>query len=188
MTNDAHDPEPADLEPVSPAPAAAQEVRQPELLAIYLNDHLAGASGGVGLARRAAAAQRSSQHGPALAELADQVAADRRALRELMAAIDVPVRTYKVFLGQAAEKVGRLKLNGRVATRSPLSSLVELEGLALGIQAKLAGWRTLRVVAERDARLDWRRIDDLITGAQRQADVVESIRVTTATTLFGTSE
>ena len=66
-----------------------------------------------------------------------------------MAALDVPVRTYKVYAGLVGERVGRLKLNGRLLARSPLSSLEELELLSLGVTGKAAGWRTLRLLAER---------------------------------------
>jgi hypothetical protein len=42
-------------------------------LAIYLNEHLAGATVGRELARRAAANNRGSSHGSFLADLADQM-------------------------------------------------------------------------------------------------------------------
>jgi hypothetical protein len=42
-----------------------------------------------------------------------------------------------------AEKLGRLKPNGRVLSYSPLSRLIELEGLALGITGKMLLWRAL---------------------------------------------
>jgi hypothetical protein len=41
------------------------------------------------------------------------------------------------------EKAARLKLNGHLLARSPLSSLEELEMLRLGVEGKAAGWRTL---------------------------------------------
>jgi len=105
----------------------------------------------------------------------------------MMKALDAQVRTYKVYLGWAAEKAGRLKLNGRLLSRSPLSSLVELEGLAVGIQGKIAGWRTLRVVAEHDNRLDTARLDSLLSSAEAQSDAVEALRVATAEQLFGSA-
>jgi len=156
-----------------------------QLLSIYLNDHLAAASAGVELARRAAASHDGFTAAPTLHDLAEELAADRDALLELMGSIDVPVRTYKVYLGWAAEKIGRLKLNGRIVRRSPLSTLVELEGLAVAVHAKMAGWRTLRAVADSDDRVDARRLDGLIARAHRQADTVEQLRVSAAATLFG---
>jgi hypothetical protein len=97
-----------------------------------------------------------------------------------MAALDVPVRGYKVWAAWAGEKAGRLKPNGHLMSRSPLSSLEELEMLRLGVEGKAAGWRTLRVLAERDSRLDPARLDDLISRARRQADQLEDLRVNAA--------
>jgi hypothetical protein len=52
------------------------------------------------------------------------------------------------------EKAGRVKLNGRLIARSPLSDLEELELFRLGVESKAAGWRTLRTPADTDRRLD----------------------------------
>ncbi len=75
---------------------------------------------------------------------------------------------------------GRLKLNGYLLTRSPLSSLEELELLRLGVEGKAAGWRTLRTLADRDRRLDSARLDELISAARRQAGLLEDLRVQAA--------
>ena len=75
---------------------------------------------------------------------------------------------------------GRLKPNGYLLTRSPLSSLEELELLRLGVEGKAAGWRTLRTLADRDNRLDSVRLDELIFAARRQADLLEGLRVSAA--------
>jgi hypothetical protein len=49
----------------------------------------------------------------------------------------------KVAAAWLAEKAGRLKLNGELMRYSPLSRLVELDGLAAGIEAKRAMWLAL---------------------------------------------
>jgi hypothetical protein len=146
------------------------------LLGIYLNDHLAGATGGAELARRVAGSH-GGEHAAALRRLAAEVAQDRAALLEFMAALEVPVRTYKVWGAWAGEKAARLKLNGRLLSRSPLSDLEELEMMRLGVEGKAAGWRTLRNLAQTDTRLDAGRLDELISRARRQADLLEELRV-----------
>ena len=155
------------------------------LLGIYLNDHLAGATGGVGLARRVAAARRQEEAGDALLRFAADVAADRAALLEIMAVLGVPVRAYKVCAGWIGEKAGRLKLNGRLLSRSPLSSLEELEMMRLGVTGKAAGWRTLRLLADTDPRLDRGRLDELITRADSQLKLLEDLRVRAARLALG---
>lgn len=114
------------------------------LLEIYLNDHLAAATAGRDLARRAAASNRDSEYGPFLQRLADEITEDRESLVSIMRALNVKVDPIKVLVGWGAEKVGRLKLNGRLLGYSPLSRLVELEALSLGVHGKLALWRSLQ--------------------------------------------
>lgn len=152
-----------------------------DLLGVYLNDHLAGATTGTDLARRmAASAEPGTERATVLTGLADEIAEDRTALLKIMARLEIPVRGYKVFAAWAGEKVGRLKLNGHVLTRSPLSDLEETELLSLGVTGKTAGWRTLRALADQDGRLDAGRLDDLIARADRQSKVLETLRVRTA--------
>jgi hypothetical protein len=152
----------------------------PELLGIYLNDHLAGATAGVELAHRMARSPDAPGPGRTMQRLAAEIAQDRSALREIMAGLGIPARAYKVGAAWLGEKAGRLKLNGRLRSRSPLSSLEELELLRLGVEGKAAGWRTLRVLAESEPRLDAARLDGLMSRARRQADLLEDLRVRAA--------
>jgi hypothetical protein len=91
------------------ATPTAQRTRQ-DLLGIYLNDHLAGSTLGVSLARRmAASAGPGSERSTVLSRLATEITEDRSALLQIMATLDIPVRRYKVFAAWAGEKAGRLK-------------------------------------------------------------------------------
>jgi hypothetical protein len=149
-----------------------------DLLGVYLNDHLAGATAGLELVRRAAAsAEPGSEHLPVLKMLVNEIAADRFALIKIMTTLGIKIRGYKVFAAWAGEKAGRLKLNGHLLTRSPLSDLEEAEILRLGVEGKAAGWRTLRAVAEHDRRLDPGQLDELLSRAARQSDALEELRV-----------
>jgi hypothetical protein len=155
-----------------------------DLLGIYLNDHLAGATGGLELARRMAASHRGPAADGALQRLAAEVAQDHAALEDIMAALG-PVRAYKVYAAWIGEKAAQLRLNGYFLARSPLSSLEELEMLRLGVESNAAGWRTLRVLAETDKRLDSGRMDELIARARRQAVLLEELRVRAAGQVIG---
>lgn len=145
------------------------------LLATYLNDHLAGSTAGVELARRARGSNEGSELGAFLATLTAEIEEDRETLGEVMEAVGAGRDRVKVTAAWAGEKVGRLKLNGRLLGYSPLSRLVELEGLALGVTGKLALWRLLRELADpRLARFDF---DALIARAERQRDGLEQRRL-----------
>jgi hypothetical protein len=146
-----------------------------DLLAIYLNDHLAGATGGLELAKRAAGSNPDGELGGFLARLRDEIAEDRESLIEAMRRLDVGRDQAKVAAGWLAEKAGRLKLNGRLVGYSPLSRVVELEALALGVGAKLACWRALSSLG--DARLHDVGLHALIESAERQRDELERFRL-----------
>jgi hypothetical protein len=148
-----------------------------QVLGIYLNDHLAGATAGTELAHRIARTHQGQDDGSRLRHLAAEIAQDRAALADIMTALGIPVRAYKIAVAWVGEKAGRLKFNGHLFTRSPLSFLEELEMMRLGVEGKAAGWRTLRTLAEADQRLDPARLDELIARAQRQSDLLESLRI-----------
>jgi len=151
-----------------------------ELIGIYLNDHLAGATAGTELAHRIARSHDEVADRATLQRLAGEINADRRALLEIMALLGVPVRHYKTTAAWLGERAGRLKFNGRLRTRSPLSSLEELELLRLGVEGKAAGWRTLRELAGAEPRLSGAWLDELLTRARAQADLLEDLRVRAA--------
>jgi hypothetical protein len=148
-------------------------------LATYLNDHLLGATAGGELVRRAARENEGSELGAFLAQLAGELEADRDSLKAIMEELGVKVDRAKVAAGWTAEKVGRLKPNAQLRGYSPLSPLVELEGLSIGIQGKLAMWRALAEVAD-EVGLDRARMQALAVRAESQRDDVERHRVQVA--------
>jgi hypothetical protein len=143
-----------------------------DLLAIYLNDHLAAAAGSVALIRRVAGA-RTGQTAVATRQLAQQMAEDRDSLASIAQRLGVRRTFYKEPLALVAERLGRLKPNGALIRRSPLSDVVEYEALALAIAAKRAAWRTLRELAATRPELDSSELDALISRADDQASQVE---------------
>ncbi|REF01029.1 hypothetical protein [Thermomonospora umbrina] len=158
---------------------------EPALLGIYLNDHLAGATVGARLIRRITGAHQGTPAAPELARLTTEIAEDRRALMNVMGSLGVPVRRAKLVLGWAAELLGRLKPNGRLVRRSPLSSVIELEAMMLGVEGKAACWRTLRRLAERERRLDGARLDALLDRAAAQSRLLEELRVRAVDDIIG---
>lgn len=152
---------------------------QHQLLGIYLNDHLAGATAGAAMFQRAAKSARGESR-VELLRLTAEVGQDRQSLLDLMSVLGVRVRRYKVIAGWVAEKAGRFKLNGSLVHRSPLSDLMELEALLLGVQGKAAGFKALRSLSDRNSQLDVSRLDQLIDRAERQADLLERLRLQTA--------
>lgn len=151
----------------------------PELgdrLSIYLNDHLAGSSVGLDLARRTASENEGNSYGRVLTEVAEEIAEDREALTDVMDRLSVRHDRVKVAGAWAAEKLGRLKLNGSLVSYSPLSRLEEIEGLALGVEGKLSLWRSLKITHGDDPRLRGVDLDALIARARSQRQRLERQR------------
>jgi hypothetical protein len=148
-------------------------------LATYLNDHLAGATAGVELVRRAAGENEGSELGAFLAQLTTEIEADREALETIMDELGVKPDRAKIAAGWTVEKLGRLKPNAQLRGYSPLSPLVELEGLATGIHGKLSLWRALSEIADALA-LGRPRLQELATRAESQQVDVERHRLDVA--------
>jgi hypothetical protein len=162
-------------------------LRNPDLLGIYANDHLASATGGIELVGRMLGVHKGSRFEEPLEQLLSELRDEKSSLRAIMAALDIPVRQYKQLGVWVAEKLSRAKLNGRLTSRSPLSDLVEFEFLASGVRAKRSGFETLRIAAEVDPRLPKAELDRLIDQAHRQYQWLTRTRREVAAEVFGGS-
>jgi len=128
---------------LTPASGYAGPIAE-DLLRTYLQDHHAGSTAGVELARRAAQANEGTGYGEGLAEIAREIEEDRDTLEEVMERLGVGPHRVKDTAAWTFEKLGRLKPNNRLLGYSPLSRVVELECLVLGVTGKLGLWEALR--------------------------------------------
>jgi hypothetical protein len=167
----------------SPAPGTGRPIGV-RLLAIHLQDHLAGSTVGLELARRTAGANRGSEFGAPLADLRDEVAEDRLTLLDVMRRLDVAPDRLKVAAAWAAEKAGRLKLNGQLHGYSPLSRVIELEGLAMGVSGKRKLWDLLRRMPA-DVRLAGIDFAQLVARADDQLARIEELHGRATAVAFG---
>ena len=112
-------------------------------LQVYLNDHRAGAAGGLALARRCLDNNGDSALGETLRRLVRDIEQDTEELDRIIDRLGVAANLPKRVLAVTAERVGRLKLNARLTGYSPLSRLLEVEMLLAGIDAKRSLWCAL---------------------------------------------
>ena len=145
-------------------------------LRIYLNDHLAGAVIGVELVKRTARNNRGSEFHGELEKLSADIQEDRKRLAGFMDGLNIPQNPVKPPVGWLAEKVGRLKINGRLSGYSPLSRLIELEGLSLGVEGKASMWRALHHFARGEPRIDPSWLDEMESRASDQRKRIEKLR------------
>jgi hypothetical protein len=149
------------------------------LLAIYLNDHLAGAALGVELARRLRSSNcGDAEMGEALARICGEIEADRETLIRLMGRLGVEPKSIKPALAKVGERLGRLKLNGQLRGNSPLSRVLELEILASGIGGKMQLWNALE--QSFGETLDGFDFHALAERADRQGQQVEDLHLAAA--------
>lgn len=149
-------------------------------LSIYLNDHLAGATAGVELARRLHAENEGNGAlGPALLRLRSEIEADRATLEKVLDRLGVAGSRIKPIGAWLLERLGRLKPNGHLRSYSPLSRVLELEGLAMGVVGKTELWRGLAELdLDEQAGVDFA---DLAARAERQrATIAELHRLAVA--------
>ncbi|MBN1206185.1 MAG: hypothetical protein JXB05_14805 [Myxococcaceae bacterium] len=155
-----------------------------KLLGIYLNDHLAGSAAGLELARRAERENRGNPVGDYLATLITELEQDRALLERVMRGVRAPRDTFKLGAAWLMEKLGRLKLNGRFVRYSPLSRMVELEGLFVASQGRRALWRLLRRLARVEKALAGIDFDALVARTEGQLRTLERWRLLAADTAF----
>jgi hypothetical protein len=153
-------------------------------LDVYLNDHLAGSTVGHELAKRAASSNEGSEYGTFLSELEHEIAEDRASLVRMMERFDIKQDRLKTTGAYIAEKFGRLKPNAHLTSYSPLSRVVELEFLMLGVTGKLGLWRALLAVAQADERLDAQELGVLAERAETQRADIEKHRLRAAEDAF----
>ena len=148
-----------------------------DYLKIYLEDHYAGATAGLELARRAAGANRGTAYGDVLEPIALEIEEDRDSLRAIMTMLGVGPDRFKVAGAWAGEKAGRLKLNGHLTSYSPQSRVTELEGLVVGVTGKRSLWVALRHIVPQEPRLDPEELEGLIGRAEVQLADLEELRL-----------
>jgi hypothetical protein len=129
------------------------------------------------MARRTRASNEGTEFGEPLAVLCAEIEADRGSLESVMAELGVDRSRIKPAIGWLAEKIGRAKLNGQLRGYSPLSRVVELEGLLLGITGKLRLWQLLTELAGEASSADF---PALIASAEDQRSRVEALQLRAA--------
>jgi len=140
-------------------------------LAIYVNDHRAGAAAGLALAKRALKENVGTAFGDALSVVVAAIEQDKAQLERVAQALGVRSDPMKLGLARVGELVARVKPNGQIRGYSPLSRLIEIESLLAGIDAKRSLWLSLQTANRPELRaMDF---DALIRRATEQRELLE---------------
>ena len=147
-----------------------------EPLHVYLNDHLAGATAGVELAKQGAE-RHDGELGEFFAQLADEISADHNTLTSLMDQMDAHASGAKEVLAKAGSVLSEEKFSGESTDDPTFGTFLTLETLSIGVEGKLCMWKALKVVEGDVPELASANIDTLVERAQSQRDKLESKRL-----------
>ncbi|MBO0608909.1 NAD-dependent epimerase/dehydratase family protein [Myceligenerans salitolerans] len=143
-----------------------------QLLGLYLSDHFTAATAGLERMEFMSRSYRDTPFHAELAEVTEQLRAERELYRDLLDRLGVPRRPHRQMAAWLGERAGRLKLNGRIVRRSPMSAVVDAEFMRAAVTAKIGGWQTLRRYAD-DMGLDPGQLDELIGWAGSQIELLD---------------
>jgi hypothetical protein len=158
-----------------------------QYLEIYLDDHRAGAAGGLQLAYRL---YRNNSRGPWAVELEEfthQIERDSRTLAQIREALGMEGGRLKAVAALAGERIGRLKLNGHLLGYSPLSRVVEVEAMMSGVLAKRRLWASLGAAQTSFPELERFDFEGLGAEAESQLDLLTRVHRWAAGLAFETA-
>ena len=157
------------------------------LLGLYLDDHRAGAAGGLALARRMLEANPDNYLTATMRELTDEIERDRALLEDIIVRLGYSPNRLKMVLGAAGAWIARLKANGYVTRYSPLSRLEEFEMLSAGIMSKASLWRCCELAVAGRPEVADVDFDALCQSAEDQRVRLEAHRARIVDDAFGSA-
>ena len=151
-------------------------------LTAYLTDHLAGSVLAVDLLNQLESSHAGTQIARVLGALRADIESDRQELRQLMNALQIAESRVRQTLGLLTAKLTEIKLRVEDGVSGPLRLLESVETVALGIDGKLALWRSLEVAAETVPELGCLDYERLARRAKEQRRCAEEVRLIAART------
>lgn len=154
-----------------------------DLVELYLSDQLTGATAGV---QRIERMEKDFVDIPVYRQIsvvADSIRREKALLQQIIHDLGFDQKPYRQALAWVGERIGRLKLNKRVITRSPLTLVLESELMRAAVMAKLGSWQTLRDNAD-DLGLDPAVFAELIEQAKEQISLLDEVHTHARRTAF----
>ena len=148
-------------------------------LSIYLNDHVAGSVLALELLDHLIDLPDIPEPG-LLTQLRSEIQEDQHALQQLLRSVGAKESAVRKAAAWLTEKLGRAKLQLDDGGTGGLSVLEALETLTLGIQGKLALWRSLAALGEAVPQLKTLDLTRLQARALDQFQRVDRLRLSVA--------
>ncbi len=157
----------------------------PNTLATYLNDHLAGSVAAIELLDHLRELSKGTQREKLFTTLQSEIREDQVVLQDLLRSLGEKESRIRKTAAWLAEKLGEVKLKLDDSGNGDLPLLEALESLALGILGKLALWRSLETGRETVPELRRLDFEKLKSRALAQHNRVEAERVQAARNALG---
>jgi hypothetical protein len=158
----------------------------PTHLSIYLNDHLAGATGAVELLDYLVDDDPQFLPPGVAQRLRDDISTDRRTLLKFMVRVGISVSAVRRAGGWLSERLALLKVRIDDPADGALRHLELLEVLSLGIEGKRAMWIALQAAVLSQPALTGLDFTELLRRADDQHAEVEQYRRAAAVAAFAT--
>lgn len=136
------------------------------------------------LAKRMAKENQGNEFGREMSQIAAAIEEDQAALERILKSVGARTRRWRQAGAILGERLSRLKLNGKLFSYSPLSRVLELEGLILGVSGKLQLWRSLLESRSQDSRFDVAALERLRERAEEQRRQLEQLHARAAKQAF----
>jgi hypothetical protein len=151
-------------------------------LAIYLNDHLAGATGALELLTHLIEVHTTVRD--VLTQLHVEIDAERQELERLIDRLHITESGARKLGAWLGEKLAYVKLQLDDKADGSMRLFEGLEALAIGIQGKRGLWRVLAVASETLPELRGIDYDQLVQRSESQHQRVEELRLHAAKEAF----
>jgi len=155
-----------------------------ENLGTYLNDHVAGSVLALELLDHLIDLPEAPDR-KLLTQLRIEIQEDQDVLRQLLRSVGAKESTARKAAAWLTEKLGRAKLRIDESGSGELRMLEGLETLALGIQGKLALWRSLATLEDAVPPLKTLDLARLQSRALEQFERVDRLRLDAVRRILG---
>ena len=146
----------------------------------YLNDHIAGSAGAIGLIQKLATSAEDPEEERFFRQLEQKVEKDRGLLKELIARLGQSSSSVLETAGSVTGAASRIKLMWEGMEPGQLGRFEAMEVLTLGIQGKHLLWLVLAELSPFVPEWDGINFTELVRDAIAQRDTVETRRVAAA--------
>ena len=146
----------------------------------YIRIHLTGAAVGIQLFDRGSRLLDADARA-VVEHIRDELVEEREQLLAMAHRIGVGPAPLATAVAKLGERLSRLKPNGHLLHRTPMTDLMDLEAMGVAAAGKIAGWESLLSVADQHDGLERAELDALLEHARRQHDQLSELHNHAAT-------